>query len=124
MALHLSENTRLLVLQANKIEKDQIDLQRQYFLKDYHIIEQLPCRYYFWSVREAFKKALPADDRWQDKELEKKIPKALSNAVEYDRLAKWREAEVQNILIYERTAVIQSLNILMMVTWEFEFNAR
>ena len=118
MAFHLSENTRLLELQANKIEKDQIDLQRQYFLKDYHVIEQLPCRYYFRSVREAFRKALPADDRRQDKELERKIPEALSNAVEYDRLAKWREVEVQNILIYERTAVIQSLNSLMICLHE------
>ena len=41
-------------------------------------------------MREAFKKALPVDDRRQDKELERKIPEALSNAVEYDRLAKWR----------------------------------
>ena len=113
MQAHLAENTRLLEVQSNKIEIDQHQLQRQYFQKDYRIIERQPCDYNLRSVRESFMTALPADDRRIDAVLAAKIPQALENAVEYDRLIKSREDEVQQVLTYEREKVRQGLNNVM-----------
>ena len=74
MSAHLAENTHLLEVQAEKIEKDQIDFQKQYFQKDCNVIERKPCEYNLRSVRESFMAALPSDERRVDQLLSQKIP--------------------------------------------------
>ena len=113
MSAHLSENTHLLEVQAQKIEKDQIDLQKQYFQKDYNVIERKPCEYNLRSVRESFMAALPSDERRVDQVITQKIPEAMANCVEYDRLAKFRDDEFQRCLAYEKERATQAINNLM-----------
>ena len=113
MAVHMAENTQLLEAQAQKIDKDQSDLRRQYFQKDYNVVEQQPCNYYLRTVRESFIAALPADSRRIDQALAAKIPEAMANCVEYDRLVKCRVDEFQRCITYEKERAIQAINNLM-----------
>jgi len=81
--------------------------------KDYNVVEQQPCNYYLRTVRESFIAALPADSRRIDQALAAKIPEAMANCVEYDRLVKCRVDEFQRCITYEKERAIQAINNLM-----------
>jgi hypothetical protein len=113
MAVHMAENTQQLEAQAQKIDRDQVELQKQYFQKDYNVIERKPCEYNLRSVRESFMAALPSDSRRIDQALAAKIPEAMANCVEYDRLVKFRGDEYQRCITHEKERAIQAINNLM-----------